>query len=360
MTVHPTAAVVFLVLLCLLVGAVALFTVVTVRDRRGGAGRQPNASAGRRPVSRAALIVNPTKVSDVQDARSRVTAVCREHGWDEPLWLTTTAQDPGRGQTRQALAQRVDLVCTLGGDGTVREVAETLVGTGVPLGLLPGGTGNLLARNLELPLTGIEDALAVALDGVDRMIDVGRVRFTGSSDRAGSASRERVFLVAAGLGFDAAMMAGAPERLKAQVGWLAYVVSGARNLRGPRARARIKLDDAQPFSRRVRSVLVANCGTLTGGIVLLPQARVDDGWLDAMTLSPAGAVSWVTVATRVLLRRGHHPQEQARCRELAVRVDRSTPAQVDGDLVGEVRGMRARIDPGALAVRVPRGQSRSR
>jgi YegS/Rv2252/BmrU family lipid kinase len=349
MTVHPITLAVLAAVVVLAFGAMA---ILLLRYRRRVAELEPVMDDSR--VGRAAVIINPTKFDDLPAVRDQVTRVCRQHGWSEPLFLETTEDDHGRGRAQQALDAGVDLVCPLGGDGTVREVAEAMVHSGVPLGLLPGGTGNLLARNLELPIDKLDDALSVALRGVNHPIDVGIVEF----DPSGEDERpdRRVFLVMAGIGFDAQMMAGAPERLKAKVGWLAYAVAGARNLTGPRAKARIRTDDHPEFTRRVRTVLVGNCGTLTGGIRLIPDATVDDGWLDTAILSPKGFVSWATVAARVLTRRGHHRVELIRCREVSVRVDRPTEAQLDGDVVGQVRALRARIDPGALIIRMPAGR----
>ncbi len=297
------------------------------------------------------MIVNPTKFDDVAAVRRQVTKGCLDAGWAEPLWLETTAQDTGAGQARQALDAKVDLVCALGGDGTVRAVAQAMVHTGTPVGLLPGGTGNLLARNLGLPVTNLERALRIALTGADHAVDVGQVRFEASG--AEPDAPEQVFLVMAGLGFDAAMMAGAPERLKAKVGWLAYAVSGLKNLTDPRVRVRIGADDAPSYTRRVQTVLVGNCGKLTGGIVLLPKARVDDGWLDAVVMSPKGVVTWAAVAIRLLTRRGHPRVERLRCRRIRVAAERAQEGQLDGDTVGQVRGMRVRVDAGALLVRLP-------
>ena len=300
---------------------------------------------------RAAVVVNPTKFADTATVRRQVTKACVDHGWDEPLWLETTPHDTGHGQTVEALEAGVELVCPLGGDGTVREVAEGMVGSRVPVGLLPGGTGNLLARTLGLPIDDLGAALRVALTGRARAVDVGRVAFdvSGEDERP----RERVFLVMSGLGFDAAMMEGAPERLKAKVGWLAYALSGLRNLRGPDVRVRIEVDEEPSIRRRVRTVLVGNSGTLTGGIVLMPEASVDDGWLDAVAMSPKGLLGWAVVAARVLTKGGHARVEHIRCRRIDVHTDRPQQAQLDGDTVGLVRAMRVRVDPGALLVQMP-------
>jgi YegS/Rv2252/BmrU family lipid kinase len=304
------------------------------------------------PKRRAAIIVNPTKFDNLATVKKRITASSLRLGWDEPAFIATTERDPGKGQAEQALEGGFDLICPLGGDGTVRAVAEAMVGSDVPLGLLPGGTGNLFARNLDLPVDDLDDALTVALTGQNKRVDVGRL----SVDASGEHERpdQYVFLVMAGLGFDAAIMADAPERLKARVGPAAYVVSGAKNLRGPQFRVRVRIDDQEEFSRRSRTVVIGNCGRLLGGLVLMPEAQVDDGLLDTLILSPKGIVGWAAVAARLASRRrkGHERVDHHTSREVHVRADRPQEVQIDGDTIGEARAISAEVVPGALVVRV--------
>ncbi|WP_152186317.1 diacylglycerol/lipid kinase family protein [Segeticoccus rhizosphaerae] len=304
------------------------------------------------PTKRAAIIVNPTKFNDPSVPRDRIGRACREAGWGEPLWLETTVDDHGTGQARAALAEDVDLVCALGGDGTVRAVAIGLLDSHTPMGILPAGTGNLLARNLSLP-HDLREAALVALGGRNKRIDVGRIQIVPAEEH--QAPEEHIFMVMAGIGFDAVVVSDAPEKLKARVGWLAYGVSGLKNLPGSSFRARASFGGEEPISRRVQSVLVGNCGKLTGGLVLMPDAEVDDGELDSVVLSPQGVVGWVAVAGRVVTRRraGHERVEHHRSVDVRVQTDRMVEVQLDGDPVGQAREIIAWADPLALTVRVP-------
>ena len=315
--------------------------------RPEGAGK-----SGEAPLRVAAIIVNPTKFDNLAAVRAQVTKGCLAAGWAEPLWAETTAQDPGTGQARQAVQDGATLICPLGGDGTVRAVAAALVGTETPMGLLPRGTGNLLARNLNLPLVSIDEALRVALTGQNKRVDVGRLTVDHSGEH--EVPEEHIFLVMAGVGFDAAIMADAPERLKKTVGPLAYTFSAAKNLRGTQFKVRMKIDGEPELTRRARSVVIGNCGKLTGGLVLLPEAEVDDGWLDAVILSPAGIVGWVAVGWRLITkkRKGHQRVDHHRLKAVSIRTEHLELVQIDGDPVGQARALSATVDPLALIVRV--------
>jgi diacylglycerol kinase (ATP) len=299
----------------------------------------------------AVVVANPTKFADAEREIEWLEKRSVELGWARPVWLETTIDDPGAGQARVGLRAGAHTVLAYGGDGTVRAVASAVTGTGVPLGLLPAGTGNLLARNLAVPFTDLDSALSVALNGVERKIDVGLAQIDVSGED--QPPREETFLVMAGLGFDAEVMATVGHRLKERVGWWAYVVAGTRRLRGRQTKVMLQLDDDEPVRRRLRSVIVGNCGELTGGVRLMPEAKIDDGRLDVLVVAPRGVAGWMAVTGAVLTRSrwGHPVVEHFTCRRVEVRAEKPLHVQLDGDPAGMARVLRAEVQPAALVVR---------
>ncbi|NJC23540.1 YegS/Rv2252/BmrU family lipid kinase [Arthrobacter pigmenti] len=308
---------------------------------------QPEPGSGRK---RAALILNPVKPTE-EDIRGIVAELSAQEGWDEPLVLETTEDDPGHGQAQEALKAGVDVVIAAGGDGTVRCVAEELAGTTTALGLLPLGTGNLLARNLDIDVDDPRSAVEAALTGTERQVDVVYVNV----DRAQDA---HVFLVMAGLGFDASIMADTRDDLKDKVGWLAYVDAGIRNLQGKPSKVKITLDGGKRMTRRLRSVMGGNCGKIMGGLEIFPGAKIDDGLLDIMTVAPSGAFGWFAVLGKLVARgKGKDPSlEYFQCKEAEVEVDTPLEIQLDGDALGKGRHMAFRVEPNSLKLRMPYGK----
>lgn len=304
---------------------------------------------GSTAARRAAVIINPSKSVDV-DIRELINRRSEENGWGEPLWIETTKEDPGLGQAREALEQGADVVIAAGGDGTVRAVAEALAGTDTPLGLVPMGTGNLLARNLGLDVTDIDAAVTGALMGTERRIDVVRAVQNGVPDDSG----EKVFLVMAGLGYDATIMADTNEDLKDKVGWLAYVDAGMRNLPGKPVKATITVDGRDVAHRRIRSVMVGNCGKVQGNVEIFPDAKVDDGLLDVVVLAPRGRLGWLSVIAGVIGKgRGKDTSvEYYQGKTVEVRLEHPEDYQLDGDHEGEHKHVTMTLEPAALAVRM--------
>lgn len=294
------------------------------------------------------LVLNPTKVDSIAALQRMVGHACRERGLPAPLTLRTTVEDPGEQMVRLALEQGASLVLCAGGDGTVMAVARGLAGSAIPLGLLPLGTGNLLARNLDLPLE-LEAALDVALDGRNRPLDLGTLA-TGPREPA------EAFAVMAGIGFDAAMMADAPERLKSVAGWAAYLVSGARHLRDRPMQVELTVDGGEPMRREARSVVIGNVGMLQAGLQLMPSARPDDGLLDIVVLSPLQLRDWARVLVRLASRRRvlDRDIERFQGRSITVRATGPQPLQLDGDPTGTADLLLIELQPRALLVRVAR------
>jgi YegS/Rv2252/BmrU family lipid kinase len=233
-------------------------------------------------------------------------------------------------------------VVAAGGDGTVRGCAEGLADTDVPMGIVPLGTGNLLARTLGIPAHP-RAALGVALDARhgtrDTKIDL-------------ATADGMPFTAMAGMGLDAAVVAG--TKLKHQFGWLAYAMSGAAHLAIPPVSFSIRID-GHTITREARCVVVGNSGLLPGGFTLLPEARVEDGLLDVGVLAPHGPFGWVQVATQVLTHSRHHSRhlERLRARRVEITAEAALPREIDGEIVASARTLTVRVRPAALTVRMP-------
>ncbi|MGF9647948.1 diacylglycerol kinase family protein [Pseudarthrobacter oxydans] len=296
---------------------------------------------------RAAIIINPAKPVDI-DVRELAAKHSAENGWGETLWFETTKEDPGVGQAKEALAQGADIVIAGGGDGTVRCVAEVLSGGNIPMGLLPLGTGNLLARNLGMDVTDYDGAMAGALAGTERKIDVVRARRSDPE-------KEQLFLVMAGVGYDATIMADTDEELKHKVGWLAYVDAGIRNLPGKPVKATIVIDGQQAVRRGVRSVMVGNCGKVQGGLEIFPEAKMDDGLLDVAVLAPHhGRLGWLSVVAGMIGKgRGKDTAvEYFQGKTVEITLEHNDDYQLDGDHEGQGKHVLMSLDPGALTIRM--------
>jgi YegS/Rv2252/BmrU family lipid kinase len=289
---------------------------------------------------RAAVVVNPTKHVDRGAFRRMVAGAMASRGWSDPLWLETTLEEPGEELARAAVQAGVDLVLASGGDGTVTSCAAGVAGTGVPLGVLPIGTGNLLARNLGLPL-GLEAALTVSLTGADRKLDVGTVN-------------GHTFVAMAGIGFDAELLDSTGEPLKRRLGWAAYVLSGLGHMWARPVRATLRADGGPLLRRRASCVIVGNVGSLQGGLRLLPDAKPDDGRLDLLVMTARGWAGWLALTADVLLRRSPTGRiARVAFTELRVDLDRPQLWEADGEVMGTTRHLTIAVQPGKLLVRVP-------
>jgi diacylglycerol kinase (ATP) len=314
-------------------------------------GRSPVAADGE-PLKRCAVIYNPVKVTDWVTFRRHVEYELASRGWSKALWLETTQEDPGRAMTATAVAEQVDLVLGAGGDGTIRVICAGLADTGIPFGLIPAGTGNLLARNIGIPLDEAA-ALDVAFDGYDMPIDLVRLSVDDQEPDH--------FAVMAGVGIDAMIMQATNKDLKKAVGSAAYFVSAAQNANHPALHATIQVDDQPTLKRKAHVIVVGNVGYLQANIPLIPDAKPNDGLLDVLIASPRGMSDWIKLTTRVLTRQRRTDAQLDRLtgRKVQITVEERDHYQLDGDTVGECNTMTAEVAAGALILRVARATKRN-
>ncbi|HEU4900145.1 MAG TPA: YegS/Rv2252/BmrU family lipid kinase [Actinomycetota bacterium] len=289
---------------------------------------------------RVAVVFNPATGGGEGAGRKHDTQEALEKAGLEVLWLETTPEEPGQGQTAKAVAEGVDLVMAQGGDGTVMACVTGLAGTEVPLAVLPGGTGNLLATNFDIP-SDLDEAVEIALEGDRVRLDVAAM----GDDR---------FVVMGGIGFDAAMLRDADPRLKERLGAVAYVLSGFKHLRRRATRFRLRLDDRR-IDRTGQGVLIGNLGRLQGGLPVMPDARPDDGLLDVAVLQTQTVLDWLVLAARVLLRRRRKdPQLEAfQARRVEIQCDTPQPVERDGDPADPRDHLVVEVVPKALTLCVP-------
>ncbi|WP_370375986.1 diacylglycerol kinase family protein [Catenulispora sp. GAS73] len=308
-------------------------------------------------MNQVAVVVHEGKLAALRgdDPRDLLRWALRARGEPAPKLYPTSSGDAGGAAARAALAEGARLVVVCGGDGTVSACAAVLAGSGVPMAVVPIGTGNLVARNLGIPQDPAA-AVQIAVDGADRAVDVGRL------DGA-------VMVGMAGVGLDAAMVHDAPHWLKRRVGWPAYVVSLFRHLADRGFTATVEVDGERTRYRHVRSVVVGNVGGLHGGLSLFPDAEPDDGVLEVAVLAPRTALGWVPVAGSLLRGRGRgrgrdrdrdrsSAVERRRGRHIVVSGQHPLRREADGEPLADGPVLDVVVEPAALLLRVdPAGVS---
>lgn len=316
-------------------------------------------SADDRSLRKVAVVLNPSKFEGTDDFRRRISEVVERVEGAEVEFYETTIDDPGRGQTERAVADGADLVMAAGGDGTVRMVASVLAGTDTRMGIIPSGTGNLLARNVDIPLEDPAAAMVAALTGTDHQVDVGWLRY-GDSPAAAQSAPKQIFLVIAGFGADAEMIGYTDPRMKKRIGWVAYVFGGVRTILGRSVDVVVELPDRTRHAHKARTVLLGNVGKLPGGFVLMPDATIDNGRLEVVVAGWRGAAGFSQVAAQVMnpkLTPKFGPKLATMDRYLTTGIKVTTtkpqPVQLDGDSDVEATHMIATVDPGVLRLRVP-------
>ena len=311
-----------------------------------------------------AFIVNPSK-PQAEARRLHIQRFCEAKGLNRIRFYDTQLDKDGRVCALEALEDGADVVIAVGGDGTVRTVASAVSGTGHALGIIPIGTGNLFARNMGVPVDDIDAALTVATSHGSRLVDMGRLTLLDHPED----DHGHAFLIIAGIGFDAAMIDDTNPELKANISWLAYFVSGVKNLFAPKYKGDVTITSADGSTHTThgltfRTFMAGNCGQIPV-FSLMPDAVYDDGILDYEIIDTSGGlIGWANLFGDVLHQTitGKAQQsplstnstvDQIQGVSAEIKLEKPVLAQVDGDMLPETQHIRFSVERKSLCVRVP-------
>jgi len=287
-----------------------------------------------------AVVAHRRKTLDggLDELRRRIS----DFGVDQLLWHEVDKSRKAPKKVAALIKEKPDLLLVWGGDGMVQRALDVVAGTKVPVGIIPAGTGNLLATNLGIPHS-LAESVDIAFHGRRHRIDLGKL--DGEH-----------FGVMAGVGFDGAMIRDADRKMKDRLGKLAYVWAGLRHLNGEVAGARILVDGAKWFDDEASCVLIGNVGTITGGIRAFDDAKPDDGWLDVGVATAQGALEWArALGTMAIGRSDRSPfVRTTRARRIDVKLKTKMEYELDGGAREETKHFTATVEPGAVKICLPR------
>jgi len=257
------------------------------------------------------------------------------------LWYEVPKSRKAPKKVLRAVDEGAELVLVWGGDGMVQRCVDALVGSEVPVAIIPAGTANLLAHNLGIP-EDLAEAVRIAFHGRRRSLDLGKLN-------------GEHFAVMAGVGFDADMIDDVDRGAKDRLGRLAYVRAGLRQVRAGTTPLRIEVDGTEWFDGEASCVLLGNVGRITGGIPAFDDARPDDGWLEVGVATATGAMQWARTLGRMAVGRSDESPFVRITRARKVRITLSSPTmyELDGGARDLVTKIKAKVVPGALTVCVP-------
>ena len=293
---------------------------------------------------RVVLIVNPASRRGAKKQAQAVRAFAKA-GIIPEIQLTNA---PGHAAfLAREHGLDAEAVFTLGGDGTAMEVVGALADDGPPVGILPGGTGNVIVRSLGIPLR-MSRAVPALLNGDVGHIDLGRM------------SDGRHFAIGLGVGIDATMIAEANAELKRRFGILAYVIVGVRSaLKVERFRVRVTVDGVV-HEHEATAVLIANFGTLLHRLISLGEGiQQDDGVLNACIFAPRNAWDSLRIGWRLMRRnfRGDPCLSYQAGTHFLIETFPPRDAEADGEMVGKTP-VEITVRPRAARLLLPAKQAR--
>lgn len=268
-------------------------------------------------------------------------SVLANEGVTHPIWFEISKSKHAPEAVGDALEAGADLVFLWGGDGLIQRSVDRLAGWGTDIAIVPAGSANLLARNLGIP-RDIREAVRIGLHGDRRALDLGVI------------NGER-FAVMAGTGLDARMVGDVGGRLKERAAQLGYVWSAARHLRDGRMKMRIRVEGETFFEGKASCVLLANVGTVVGGVTLFDRARPDDGRLEIGVVTAASVMDWSRTLGRTVIGDADRSPfvRIARGRAFDIHLKEKAPYELDGGERKPAKRLRIGIEPKAISVCMP-------
>ncbi len=277
--------------------------------------------------------------------RRRIGGAMAAHGVPFDI-VETTSEEEGLHVVRQAVELGYKTVIAAGGDGTIALALRGTARTGMPVAILPFGTGNQLALNFGIP-DSLEGAVQVAVEGTVESIDLGRMG-------------DEYFSLIAGAGLDAEVMASATTELKHRIGILAYFYSGIKHVIASKSAKYVIHADDQVIEVEAAMVLLANAGLIGAGslpveVMVAPRSDFQDGLLDIAVFAPRHLPDMAGILWRMATRRfaGDDRMFFLQARSVRIETDPPVAIQIDGQVRGETP-LEVEIDPLAGRIMVPR------
>ena len=269
------------------------------------------------------VVVNPA-AGQPKPVLHTLNSVCAGAGVDWAVSVTKKSEDAVRF-AQEALAEGFDVVAAFGGDGTVMEVASALMGSEVPVAILPGGTANVMSTELGIPGDLTQACqLACGQNSTTKPVDMGQ-------------SGERTFMLRVAMGLDADHVIGATREMKDRYGELAYTISALQQMKDlKRARYKLTLDGEQ-YEVKGFTCRVDNSGNFGHGLSFSKEISVSDGLLDVTVVRDLGSASVKSIVSDAVGRGTrdadafHHWQ----AREITIEADPPQHVIGDGELWGE-------------------------
>lgn len=293
----------------------------------------------------ALLVLNPVSgVKNSDTVRANFESVFKAAGWSVEVYKTTP-EGSTIEKVQQSIANGVNLVIAAGGDGTVSEVASALVGTNIPMGIIPVGTGNALARNLGIPMT-VEEALKL-LVGPNRRIMLDALAF-----------HNRYYLLNVGVGLSASLIKATPREQKRRFGYLAYVWNFLAQISGLRLRQFRLIIDGKQHRIWASELMVVNSSIVgLGELKAFAEINADDGKVEVLAIRAPTIFGLARFALSYVLgnrQRGPGYITYTAANSISIHSRRSEVVQADGEIVGRTP-IDILVHPAAVEIIIPQG-----